>query len=80
MIQLKAVNKSFKGQPAITDLNLEVSPSEILGLLGANGAGKSTTINILLGFLQPDSGAAQINDLDTSQKAPEVRKLIGYLA
>lgn len=79
MIQLKAVNKSFKGQPAITDLNLEVSPGEILGLLGANGAGKSTTINILLGFLQPDSGAAQINDLDTSQKAPEVRKLIGYI-
>lgn len=79
MIQLKSVNKSFKGQPAITDLHLEVSPGEILGLLGANGAGKSTTINMLLGFLKPDSGTVQINGLDTSPMAPEVRKRIGYI-
>ncbi|BAO77042.1 ABC transporter, ATP-binding protein [Winogradskyella sp. PG-2] len=47
--------------------------------MGANGAGKSTTINMLLGFLNPDSGKVQINDLDTIKNAEETRKLIGYI-
>lgn len=64
MIQLQNVNKAFKEIPAITNLNLEVEKGEILGLLGANGAGKSTTINMLLGFLNPDSGAIFINAID----------------
>ncbi|MEM6380195.1 MAG: ABC transporter ATP-binding protein, partial [Bacteroidota bacterium] len=46
---------------------------------GANGAGKSTTINMLLGFLKPDAGTVQINDLDTTQKAKDVRKMVGYI-
>ncbi len=79
MIQLQNVNKSFKATPAIQDLNLEVKKGEILGLLGANGAGKSTTINMLLGFLNPDSGNVRINDIDTSKNAHETRKHIGYI-
>lgn len=47
--------------------------------MGANGAGKSTTIHLLLGFLTSDSGTASINELDTASKAKEVRKLIGYI-
>jgi ABC-2 type transport system ATP-binding protein len=50
-----------------------------LGLLGANGAGKSTTINLLLGFLNPDSGKIQINEIDTTKNSQEARKLIGYI-
>ena len=79
MIQIQNVNKSFKGNTAINNLNLEVQKGEILGLLGANGAGKSTTINMLLGFLTPDSGTVKINDIDTSHKSEETRKLIGYI-
>ena len=79
MIQLQNVDKSFKGTPAIQDLNLEVKKGEILGLLGANGAGKSTTINMLLGFLNPDSGNVRINDIDTTKNAQEARKYIGYI-
>lgn len=56
MIQIREASKSFKGKPAIQNLNLEVEKGEILGLLGANGAGKSTTINMLLGFLAADTG------------------------
>lgn len=60
-------------------MNLKVNSGEILGLLGANGAGKSTTINMLLGFLKPDSGSIHINDIDTVSKSNETRKLIGYI-
>ncbi|MEO0341003.1 MAG: ABC transporter ATP-binding protein, partial [Bacteroidota bacterium] len=58
---------------------LNVGKGEILGLLGANGAGKSTTINMLLGFLKPDSGTVTIEKMDTTDKASQVRKLIGYI-
>ena len=79
MIQLQNVSKSFKGQIAVQNLNLQVQGGEILGLLGANGAGKSTTINMLLGFLTPDSGTVKIDGKETSKQAAEVRQLVGYI-
>lgn len=79
MIQLQDVSKSFKGEPAIKNLELNVKKGEILGLLGANGAGKSTTINMLLGFLNPDSGKVLIDNKDTSLEAHQTRKIIGYI-
>ncbi|MEM6964351.1 MAG: ABC transporter ATP-binding protein [Bacteroidota bacterium] len=79
MIQIQNVAKSFKGKPAIQNLTLEVGKGEILGLLGANGAGKSTTINMLLGFLTPDAGTVQINQMETSKNTQAVRQLIGYI-
>lgn len=79
MIRIQNAHKSFNGNLAVQKLNLEVKPGEILGLLGANGAGKSTTINMLLGFLEPDSGTVQINEKETAKQADEVRKIIGYI-
>lgn len=79
MIHLQDVNKSFKGNIAVKNLNLKVEKGEILGLLGANGAGKSTTINMLLGFLKPDSGLVNIEDIDVSKNENEARKMIGYI-
>ncbi|MEM9985444.1 MAG: ATP-binding cassette domain-containing protein, partial [Bacteroidota bacterium] len=79
MIQLDQVYKSFKGTPALQDLSLYAGEGEVLGLLGANGAGKSTTINLLLGFLSPDSGRVAINDLESSTHLSQVRRLIGYI-
>lgn len=79
MIQLQNVSKYFKGQIAVQNLNLHVKEGEILGLLGANGAGKSTTINMLLGFLAPDSGTVKIGEKETSKQAAEVRQLVGYI-
>ena len=51
MIFLEQIHKIFKGQKALDNLCLEVKSGEIYGLLGANGAGKSTTLNLVLGFL-----------------------------
>lgn len=79
MIQVSEVTKSFKGNPAVRNLTLHVAEGEILGLLGANGAGKSTTINMLLGFITPDAGKVTINNMETDHQAAAVRKLIGYI-
>ena len=79
MIDIQNASIAFKGKTAVNNLNLQVAKGEILGLLGANGAGKSTTINMLLGFLKPDSGTVTIQQKDTVVQAKEVRKLIGYI-
>jgi len=79
MIHIEKASKSFKGKPAVQNLTLKVSKGEILGLLGANGAGKSTTINLLLGFLYPDSGTISIRDMDVTRERRKVRQLTGYI-
>lgn len=79
MIDIQKASKSFKGNIAIQELSLQIKKGEILGLLGANGAGKSTTINMLLGFIKPDSGAIYVKDVDILRNANAARKLIGYI-
>ena len=58
MIRLQGLSKSFGGKPALIGLDLEVERGEIFGLLGHNGAGKSTTFGIMLGQVYPDAGEA----------------------
>ncbi|MEC8537844.1 MAG: ABC transporter ATP-binding protein [Bacteroidota bacterium] len=62
MIKLTNISKFFKDYKALSDLSLEVKSGEIYGLLGANGAGKSTTLNLILGFLKPDNGTIELKD------------------
>ena len=69
-IELSHINKSF-GDFAIRDLNLTVPSGTICGLVGENGAGKSTTIRLLMGVLRPDSGTASVLGADVS--SPEFR-------
>ena len=64
-IELSHINKSF-GDFAIRDLNLTVPSGTICGLVGENGAGKSTTIRLLMGALRPDAGAARVPGADVS--------------
>lgn len=79
MIRLQQVYKSFKGNQAIQNLTLNVEEGEIMGLLGANGAGKSTTINLLLGFIEPDSGQVSVYEKDITKEKSSARKHIGYI-
>ena len=76
MIRLKKVSKSFKENKALDDLTLSVDSGEIYGLLGANGAGKSTTLNLLLGFIKAESGSIEILD---SEKKKINKDQIGYI-
>ena len=79
LISVQNIIKSFKNLKAVDNLSLDIKEGEIYGLLGSNGAGKSTTLNILLGFLTPDSGTALINGVDTTGNSVEARKQIGYI-
>ena len=79
MISVKNITKTFKSFEALKNLTLEVAQGEIYGLLGSNGAGKSTTINILLGFLNPSSGEAFVNGINANSKTDKARKNIGYI-
>ncbi|MFY8005362.1 MAG: ABC transporter ATP-binding protein [Chitinophagaceae bacterium] len=79
MIQLNEVTKSFKGYVAVQNLSLRVGKGEVYGLLGANGAGKSTTISMLLGFLEPDKVSVLVNNLSVANNINTIRKNIGYI-
>lgn len=86
MIQAQALHKSFckkgksgKSVVAVKDVSFHAEDGMITGLLGANGAGKSTTLRILSGLVTPDSGCAQIDQWNIQQHPIEVRKHIGYL-
>jgi ABC-2 type transport system ATP-binding protein len=76
MIRTTDLHKSFGQLHAVRGINLEIRAGETFGLLGANGAGKSTTINLLAGLLQPDSGRVVI-DGSTDPTRREVRRKIG---
>ena len=77
MILLKNIDKKFKDKLALDNLSLEVKSGEIYGLLGANGAGKSTTLNLLLGFLTADRGEINMVDINDSSIIQQDR--IGYI-
>ena len=79
MIEILDVSKSFQKTKALNGLTLRVEHGEILGLLGANGAGKSTSINMLMGFVTPDSGTVRVEGMAVADNQEAVRKTIGYI-
>jgi len=79
MITTKNITKSFGNYTVINDLSFDVKEGEILCLLGANGAGKSTTINILLNFMHPNKGIAKINGLDVVKNPIKTKKFLTYI-
>lgn len=78
---LKTINlhKKYNDFTALESLNLEVKSGEIYALLGQNGAGKSTTINMILGLVQPTSGDAFINGVSVKQSLELIKKDIAYI-
>ena len=81
MLQAKDLTKRYEdGQLALEALNLEVNPGEVFFLLGANGAGKTTAINLFLNFIEPTSGQAIINGIDVMEQPLETKKHIAYVS
>lgn len=79
IIEINHLNKSFGDIHAVNDLSFCVKEGELFAFLGVNGAGKSTTINILCGQLLKDSGSIQINSIDLDKNITHIKKDLGVV-
>ena len=79
MLIAENLSKTYGDYKALNNLNLKLNEGEIFALLGQNGAGKSTTINIFLGFVKPTEGAAKINGISVVDHPEETKKYIAYI-
>ena len=79
-ITVQHLTRRFGDFLAVDDVNFDVREGEIFGFLGANGAGKSTTIRMLCGLLRPTSGTAMVGGVDVSKDPEAVKLRIGYMS
>src|ERR1700688_2535306 len=79
LLVTRNLTKAYGSFRALSNLNLAVSPGEIVGLLGPNGSGKSTALRVMLGFLRPTEGSASIAGFDCWSNGVEARKRVAYL-
>ncbi len=79
MIEVKNVTKRYGNFYAVRNINFEVNDGEIVGFLGRNGAGKSTTMNMITGFIEPTDGTILVNGYDIDAKPKKVKRQIGYM-
>jgi ABC-2 type transport system ATP-binding protein len=79
MIQLNHVTKQYNHIHAIADLNLHITDGEIVGIIGHNGAGKSTTLKMISGLIEPTSGEVLVMGRNIQKEGVQVKRQIGYL-
>ena len=77
---MRGLTRRFGTFVAVNDLSFSVKQGEIFGFLGANGAGKSTTIRMLCGLLKPTCGTALVGGVDVSRNPEGVKRAIGYMS
>jgi ABC-type multidrug transport system ATPase subunit len=78
-VEVRSLSKSFKKQRALDDISLDVQEGEIFGLIGPDGAGKTTLIRILTSLQVPDSGSCTVLGIDPIREMKKLRKVIGYM-
>jgi ABC-2 type transport system ATP-binding protein len=79
-IKVKDLTRKFGSFTAVDHMSFDVAEGEIFGFLGANGAGKSTTIRMMCGLLKPTSGTAIVGGIDVGQDPEGVKRRIGYMS
>src|SRR3954471_8621174 len=79
-IDVRHLTRRFGAFVAVDDLAFTVRKGEIFGFLGSNGAGKSTTIRMLCGLLEPTSGTAMVGGIDVASDPEGVKRRIGYMS
>ncbi|MEZ4591518.1 MAG: ABC transporter ATP-binding protein [Chloroflexota bacterium] len=79
-IEVKNLTKTFGDFTAVDQVNFTVNPGEIMGYLGPNGSGKTTTIRMLLGLLRPSAGQGKVLGLDIDTQAEAIRPRVGYMS
>lgn len=79
ILKIEQLSHRYSGSWAIRDINMEIAQHGIVGLLGSNGAGKSTTMNIMCGVLNQVEGKVLVDGIDMAQEPNAAKKLIGFL-
>jgi ABC-2 type transport system ATP-binding protein len=79
MISLKQVTKLYGQLAAVRDLDLEVEDGEIMGIIGHNGAGKTTILKMIVGLISPTSGRVEVMGRDVAKEGLYLRRFLGYL-
>lgn len=80
VIHVENLTKMFGGFTAVDNISFQVGKGEVFGFLGANGAGKTTAMKMLIGISKPTSGEAQVAGFDVKSQAENVKKSIGYMS
>ncbi|PKP13414.1 MAG: ABC transporter [Bacteroidetes bacterium HGW-Bacteroidetes-3] len=80
VIQVENLTKKFGDFTAVNAITFEVKKGEIFGFLGANGAGKTTAMKMLIGISKPTSGNAKVADFDVFTNSEDIKKNIGYMS
>ena len=78
-IQIQHISKSYKDVLAVSDISFEVKKGELFGLIGPDGAGKTTLMRILMTLLIQDEGAATMNGFDVIKDYKKIRNMVGYM-
>ena len=79
MIASRSISKAFGATRALADISLDIQSGELFGLLGPDGAGKTTLFRILTSLLLPDAGEARVAGLDVVTQYKQLRQVIGYM-
>jgi ABC-2 type transport system ATP-binding protein len=79
VIETRDLTKRFKKATAVDGLDISIRKGEIFGLLGPDGAGKTTTIRMLCAIMDPSEGSARVAGFDTVRQSEEIKKRIGYM-
>ena len=79
MIEIQNISKHFGDVQALNDISLQINDNELFGLIGADGAGKSTLMRILVSVMLPDGGTVSMNNIDVVAQYKQIRKMVGYM-
>ena len=79
LIEIKNLTKDYGNNQGIFNINLNIEKGEMVGFVGTNGSGKTTTIRNIMGFIKPTFGEVKVNGLSSYEHASEISKLIGYV-
>jgi ABC-2 type transport system ATP-binding protein len=79
MISIQHLTKRFATTTAVHDLSLEIHAGEIFGLIGPDGAGKTTTLRLIATALNPTLGRVMVDGIETTRDPEAVKKIIGYM-
>ncbi len=78
-IEVSGLTKTYSGKTVVNNVTMSVAQGEIVGFLGPNGSGKTTTIRIMCGLLTPDSGSGRVLGYDLNTESLKIKNEVGYM-